>query len=31
VQLSVRELGWLIEGLDPRRVEAHKGANFTLL
>ena len=31
VQLSVRELGWLIEGLDPRRVEAHKQAAFTLL
>lgn len=25
VELSVRELGWLIEGLDPRRVEAHGG------
>ena len=31
VQLSLRELGWLIEGLDPSRVEAHKRADFTLL
>jgi len=28
VELSVRELGWLIERLDPNRVEAHKGAGF---
>ena len=31
VELSVRELGWLIEGLDPSRIEAHKGAGFSLL
>jgi len=31
VQLSVRELTWLLEGLDPRHVEAHKRADFSLL
>jgi transposase len=31
VQLSVRELGWLIEGLDPSRVEAHSRTDFSLL
>ena len=31
VELSVRELGWLIEGLDPSRVEAHRRADFSLL
>ncbi len=31
VELSVRELQWLIEVLDPSRVEAHKGADFSLL
>ena len=31
VELSVRELGWLIEGLDPSRVEAHKGVGISLL
>ena len=29
VELSVRELGWLIEGLDPRRVEAHRGLGIS--
>ncbi|MEN9544371.1 MAG: hypothetical protein RLZZ598_1204 [Pseudomonadota bacterium] len=31
VTLSVRELGWLLEGLDPRRVEAHRRTTFSLL
>jgi transposase len=31
LELSMRELGWLIEGLDPSRVEAHKRADFSLL
>lgn len=31
VRLSVRELGWLLEGLDPGRVEAHKRADFDLI
>lgn len=31
VKLSVRELAWLLEGLDPHRVAAHKGADFDLL
>ena len=29
VELSVREWGWLIEGLDPRRVEAHRGLGIS--
>jgi transposase len=29
--LAVRELAWLLEGLDPRRVEAHRRADFSLL
>ncbi len=31
VMLSVRELGWLLEGLDPRRIAAHKSVEFDLL
>lgn len=31
VELSVRELTWLLEGLDPRHVEAHKRAHFSLV
>ncbi len=31
VELSVRELQWLIEGLDPSRMEAHSRADFSLL
>lgn len=31
VILSIRELGWLLEGLDPRRVKAHRRAEFDLL
>jgi transposase len=31
VQLSARELGWLLEGLDPRYVQAHKRADFALV
>ena len=31
IELSVRELGWLIEGLDPSRVEAHERTDFSLL
>lgn len=31
VILSLRELSWLVEGLDPRRVEAHQRAEFDLL
>ncbi|WP_374237258.1 MULTISPECIES: IS66 family insertion sequence element accessory protein TnpB [unclassified Thiocapsa] len=31
VILSIRELGWLLEGLDPRRVNAHRRAEFDLL
>ena len=31
VRLSVRELGWLLDGLDPSRVEAHKRADFDLI
>lgn len=30
VTLSVRELGWLLEGLDPARVEAHSRAHYSL-
>jgi transposase len=31
VVLSVRELSWLLEGLDPKRVHGHKRAQFDLL
>jgi transposase len=31
VTLSVRELGWLLEGLDPRCVAAHRRTEFSLL
>ena len=31
VELSVRELGWLLEGLDPHHVQAHRRADFSLL
>ncbi|WP_295456040.1 IS66 family insertion sequence element accessory protein TnpB [uncultured Thiodictyon sp.] len=31
VTVSVRELGWLLEGLDLRHVEAHRRADFSLL
>jgi transposase len=31
LELSMRELGWLLEGLDPSRVEAHKRTDFSLL
>jgi transposase len=31
VILSLRELSWLLEGLDPRRVKAHQRADFDLL
>ena len=31
VRLSVRELQWLIEGLDPSRVEAHRRVEYSLL
>jgi transposase len=31
VMLSVRELSWLLEGLNPKRVQAHKRAQFELL
>jgi transposase len=31
VKLSSRELSWLLEGLDPHRVQAHKRADFDLL
>jgi transposase len=31
VMLSVRELNWLLEGLDPKRVQAHQRAEFGLL
>jgi transposase len=31
VILSLRELGWLLEALDPRRVDAHRRAEFDLL
>jgi len=29
LELSMRELSWLLEGLDPSRVEAHKRADFS--
>jgi len=31
IEISTRELGWLLEGLDPHRIEAHKRADFSLL
>ncbi|MBK1630048.1 hypothetical protein CKO31_04695 [Thiohalocapsa halophila] len=31
VVLSVRELSWLLEGLDPKRVQGHQRAEFGLL
>ena len=31
VVLTVRELSWLLEGLDPKRVQGHKRAEFDLL
>lgn len=31
VELSLRELRWLLDGLDPRRVAAHKRADFDLI
>ena len=30
VEISTRELSWLLEGLDITRVEAHKVANFSM-
>ena len=30
IEISTRELSWLLEGLDITRVEAHKAANYTL-
>jgi transposase len=30
VVLTVRELSWLLEGLDPKRVQGHKRAEFDL-
>jgi transposase len=31
VQLSAREFHWLLDGLDPTRVQAHKRADFDLV
>jgi transposase len=31
VELSVRELQWLLEGLDPTTVQGHRKAPFSLL
>lgn len=31
LELSVRELRWLLDGLDPHRVEAHQRADFSLI
>jgi len=31
LRLSLRELSWLLEGLNPHRVEAHQRAEFDLL
>ena len=31
VELSLRELSWLLDGLEPGRVEAHKRAQFDLI
>lgn len=30
MEITPRELGWLLEGLDITRVDAHKAANFSL-
>jgi transposase len=30
IELSTRELGWLLEGLDITRVEAHKAEKYSL-
>jgi len=30
IEVSTRELGWLLEGLDITRVEAHKAAKYSL-
>ena len=30
VEISTRELSWLLEGLDITRVKAHKAANYSL-
>lgn len=30
LEISTRELGWLLDGLDITRVEAHKAANYSL-
>ncbi len=30
VELSVRELGWLLEGLDVTRTQGHKSTEYTL-
>ena len=30
LEISTRELSWLLEGLDITRVEAHKAANYSL-
>ncbi len=30
IEISTRELSWLLEGLDITRVEAHKAANYSL-
>jgi transposase len=31
IAMSMRELGWLVEGLDPTAVQAHKRTDFSLL
>jgi transposase len=31
IEISNRELSWLLEGLDISRVEAHKNADFSLI
>jgi hypothetical protein len=31
VELSLRELHWLLDGLDPQRVQAHQRAEFDLI
>jgi transposase len=30
LEISARELGWLLEGLDITRIEAHEAARYTL-
>lgn len=30
IEISTRELGWLLEGVDIRRVEAHKATNHCM-